>query len=788
MPPVFSSRLIIKPIALAVILTCTHAAAHAQNTAPQAVNQTVSMNIPAGSLTATLTRISQISGRSIVADPDLVKARQAPAINGNFSLKDAVHQALAGSELTADTTPNGALQVRQKTAAESGPHQTLPTVYVAPDVLDPDDSRVKTVSTATKTAMRIKDVPQTIDTLEMSKSKVYGQNDLSVLLDGVPGVDTSYDTRGDGVTIRGFDVSNGDIYRDGVRASGQIRRSTANVERIEILKGPASVLYGRGLGGGTVNLVSKQANFESPSSVSVRAGSWDNLGTTIDINRIISPNLAARLTADYEEANSFRRGISNHNEMISPSILYDNKQGLTWLAQYTYDRIWRQPDRAPSYANLPAGVDYRTAYSHPDDFIEDRMQMFRSVLTYDLGNDWSLKWTSALHEASQDFDHLYGGTYNSGTNQLRFTRAWQETDNTSLTNTFDLTGKFTTGSIKHDVLAGLEYAKEERNPSLATANSASIYGYQYGVNPYDPVWAYNKPVAGPYTTANKHSGDALALYLQDMMEISPHWKLLAGLRFDRFKFHTHNLITNTHRNYKDNTISPRVGLIWQPVDAHSIYVSYSKNFAPYGGRGMISLGSNINDDEPQFSRQLETGVKSDWMDGSFSTQVSIYSIEKYNIRYQPDSVNDPYLWETRGQERSRGIEASINGRLAKAWYIRGGLGLQEAEVSEDIVTPALVGKQKTGIARKNGNAFLRYVPTETWYGEAGLTYRGPTFADNANTVQRAGYTRWDASIGYRALPWTITLAVTNLTDKRYWRSTSMPGAPRNFLLSLNRLF
>ena len=779
----------IRPLALAALLACAHASLYAQETAATA--PTVQMDIPAGTLTSTLARISQLSGRSVVADPDLVGNRQAGAVSGNVTADQAVRQALGDSDLAVEVMPNGALLVRRK--AEPDNSRVLPTVHVSPDVLDPDDSRVKTVSTATKTAMRVRDVPQTIDTLEMSKSKVYGQNDLSVLLDGTPGIDTSYDTRGDGITVRGFSVDSGDIYRDGVRASGQIRRSTANVERIEILKGPASVLYGRGLGGGTVNLVSKQANFDSPSSISLRGGSWSNVGGTVDLNRIVNPNLAVRLTVDYEEADSFRRGISNNNRMISPSILYDNKQGLTWLAQYTYDKIWRQPDRAPNYANLPDGVDYRTAFSHPQDYIEDRMQMFRSVLTYDLGNDWSIKWTAALHEASQDFDHLYGGSYNASTGLLRFTRAWQETDNTSLTNTFDLTGKFTTGSIRHDVLAGLEYTKEERNPSLSTASATSSNPsrYPYGIDPYNPVWAYDKPEAGPYTTINRHKSEALALYLQDMMEITPHWKVLAGLRFDRFKFHTHNIISDQQRGYDGNSVSPRVGLIWQPVDAHSFYVSYSKNFAPYGGRGMISVSTDetaIYDDEPQYSRQVETGVKSDWLNGNLSTQLSIYSIEKYNIRYRPDPDNDPYLWATGRQERSRGIEASISGKLSKTLYVRGGIGLQEATITKDVNSPDLVGKQKTGLSRRNGNAFLRYVPTENWYGEAGVTYRGPTFADNLNTVQRAGYTRYDASVGYRALPWTVTLAVTNLTDKRYWRSTSMPGAPRNFLLSVNRVF
>lgn len=142
------------------------------------------------------------------------------------------------------------------------------------------------------------------------------------MLQGTPGVSTSYDMRGDGITIRGFGADTGDIYRDGIRESGQVRRSTANIERIEILKGPASVLYGRSAGGGVVNMVSKFANFDSKSSVGAYAGSYDNYGTTADINQVLNDNLAVRLTGEYGESGSFRSGIENKIEMFSPSFTY----------------------------------------------------------------------------------------------------------------------------------------------------------------------------------------------------------------------------------------------------------------------------------------------------------------------------------------------------------------------------------------------------------------------------------------------------------------------------------
>lgn len=380
--------------------------------------------------------------------------------------------------------------------------QTLPAVQVTGDQYDADDVRPEGVTTATKTYMAPKDIPQAIDTLEVNKYKSYGINDLSVMLDGVPGVNTNYDMRGEGVYIRGFQADSGDIYRDGVRESGQVRRSTANVERIEILKGPGAVLYGRGSGGGVINLVSKQARFDAKSSVTLRAGSWDNYGGTIDINRVVNNHVAVRLTADREQAHSFRSGIRNRNEMISPSILVDTRTGLRWTGQYTYDNVWRRPDRGPVYGELPAGISIRQGFAHPDDYVEDRLRVLRSDLSYDFNPAWSLRWVASKREASQDFDHVFGGTYCNAAGRtvagaactypglMRQNYAWQATNNKTTTHTLDLTGRAELAGMRHELLIGLEHSEEERQPQ--------VYGTVPGptIDPFNPVWPA-RPRSGP---------------------------------------------------------------------------------------------------------------------------------------------------------------------------------------------------------------------------------------------------------------------------------------------------
>lgn len=257
----------------------------------------------------------------------------------------------------------------------------MPTIKIeAMSELDPIKSYIDyDQANVTRNGLKKKDIPQTIDTIDVQKYKIYGANDLSVMLQGTPGVSTNYDTRGDGISLRGFKADEGDIYRDGVRESGQLRRSTANVERIEILKGPASVLYGRGAGGGVINMVTKFANFDSKSSIGMYAGSYENIGATLDLNQIINDNWAIRLTGEKADSNSFRKGIGSQIEMLSPSISYrSDDEKILWTTQYTYDKLERTPDRGSSYQNLPNNVSIKNAFARSSDFIDDELQTVRT--------------------------------------------------------------------------------------------------------------------------------------------------------------------------------------------------------------------------------------------------------------------------------------------------------------------------------------------------------------------------------------------------------------------------
>ncbi|MVM91957.1 TonB-dependent siderophore receptor, partial [Acinetobacter baumannii] len=575
---------------------------------------------------------------------------------------------------------------------------TMPTIKIeAMSELDPIKSYIDyDKANVTRNGLDKKDIPQTVDTIDVQKYKIYGSNDLSVMLQGTPGVSTSYDMRGDGITIRGFGADTGDIYRDGIRESGQVRRSTANIERIEILKGPASVLYGRSAGGGVVNMVSKFANFDSKSSVGAYAGSYDNYGTTADINQVLNDNLAVRLTGEYGEAGSFRSGIENKIEMFSPSFTYKNDDGkLTWTTQYTYDKLGRVPDRGPTRDNLPAGTSIKMGFAQDDDYVDDILQVVRTDVNYEYAPDWNFHWAASYRQAEQNFDHFYFGNYcgldgKNSKNEACTKKGyidqiyyWQQTSNKTTTNTFDIKGKFKTGQLEHQIMVGTDWTYEQREPRLAnkTQNGSAIYGY---VNPITGEREYSRG-NGPLKISqhNYNEGTTYGVFIQDLIGLNDQLKLMMGLRYDYFDFSTTNKIKNEHRNVKDSTFSPNVGLVWQPVPEHSFYTSYSKSFAPFGGQmGVNQVTGSTDvakmDKEPQYNEQYEVGVKSEWFDNRLNTQFSVFDIRKNNIRYKPNPDSEPEVWATAGQHQSRGLEFSFIGRVLDNVFVRGGYGYTDA--------------------------------------------------------------------------------------------------------------
>ena len=670
--------------------------------------------------------------------------------------------------------------------AEDEYEATMPTVYVTgtsensvtKGYIGYDQAEV------TRNQLTIKETPQAVDVLDIQKNKNYGTNDLSSILEGNAGIDATYDMRGESIKIRGFSADASDIYRDGIRESGQVRRSTANIERVEILKGPSSVLYGRSSGGGVINMVSKFANFTQRRTVGLAYGSWANRSATVDINQVINPNVAVRLTGEASEANSFRSTVNTRGRMLSPSVTVRAGK-LSWTGQYTWDSARRVPDRNPErHVYEQMGLSWRRGFARPGDFVKDDLSVLRSDLAWAINGSWDLRWQLAHRSASQDFDHYFGGTYDAATRLLGQNYAWQETANKTLSSALTLNGRFATGAIEHKLTAGLDWSREKRDPLLSTRRDQPI-------NPFAAPDTWGRLNPRPTATLdNHHRAHSAGLFVQDLISLRPDVKVLVGGRHDRYKFRSTN-IRKQSSGYDGSTFSPNVGVVWDINADHTVYAAWNRSFAPYGGNGYLTVDATANpatfNTDPEQSRQIEVGVKSDWLDRKLSTTLSVYNLEHTNIRYRPDP-NDLTRWAVRGKERSRGVELNVMGRVHPQWFVRGSLGLMSAKIVENRQNRAEEGRYLTNTARINGNLFVRYAP-RPWFAEAGLTHIGKRYYYISNEEHGLpAFTRLDALVGYSAAPWNFTLALQNVTNKKYWRSNAMPGSPRAVMLKASYEF
>lgn len=664
----------------------------------------------------------------------------------------------------------------------------LPATAISAEV-QAEDPRVKISNTATRTSTPVRYVPQAIDSIKTTNVADYGTNDIGDALSGIPNVSSSADTRFDSLRIRGFDASN-DFYLDGIRDDSQYKRDLHNIERVEVLKGPAAVLYGRGSQGGIVNRVSKLPEFGRRSTIEAQGGSDDLRSLYADLSTDPSENLSLRLNMGNMDENSFRDGVSGNRQLFAPSMSWQLTPDLNWLVQYEYSRYNRTPDRGiPGVNGRPADVGRDTTYGNDHDFIDDKAQSLRSKLTYEINDNWQLRQTLGVFKLDSDFDNTYLTSFDPKTNKVARQHWQQDLTTRNVYNNLELEGGFDTFGLEHRLLTGVEIGSQRRDPKLYNAAT----GRTPGAQPVPSLDLFNpnrelRHTGSTQVFSDSHTEvESRAVYVQDQLRLNDQWQLLAGLRYDTFDIESTNQLKNLTEDRDSHSTSPRFGIVWTPLQNHSFYASWSKTFSPVGG-GLIGItpgaAGNSNDLSPELTKQKEIGVKSDWLDDRLSTTLAVYDLELYNRR--TSDPNDPTLTVMTGLQRSRGVELTATGKLVGNWYMRGGVGVQDTTIEKD--NNGLEGKRVNNVAKHNGSLFLTWKPEMGWYGETGLTLVGQRYADNANTTVLPGYGRWDALVGYRFKDWDLRAALNNITDREYYASATsqyqiQPGAPRSVVMT-----
>jgi catecholate siderophore receptor len=645
-------------------------------------------------------------------------------------------------------------------------------------------SRATKVSTATRTDTAPLDVPQSLSAVGQKELEERNVTSLNEALQTVAGVSPALgEGRRDQANIRGFSALN-DQYLDGLRDDAPYYRDLANTERLEVLKGPAGVLYGRGSGGGLINRVSKKPEFDDTiRRFSLAAGSYGFLRATLDVGDHAADNDAAwRVNAAIEDSDSFRAHGYNQRSLLAPAVRWKLGDGvLTAQAELLHDE--RVPDRGiPGLDGRPAPVDIDTYYGDPErDIFETRAGEAR--LAYESGRigRWTVRNALVLQRVDSEFYNTFVNGLTAANTRAARGQYDSATDNDSVFDQFEVMGRFGDGAVRHVLLAGVEWGEQQRTTLRNTGSAASV-------DLFDPDTSVGS-TRGAVTTDNEFTGSTLAAYVQDQVDLGSHWKALFGLRWDRYGQRLENFLPSSTPvlERRDTGLSPRLGLVYKPVAAHSLYAAWSRSFQP-SGDGM-SLAVNTEELEPERSALQELGWKAEWLDGRIGSTLAVFEQVRDNLR-TTDPLNPGRLVQV-GEQSTRGVEFELSGRLTERLDLRLAYAHLDARITASNDSSggvALQGNRPANVPENSGSLWGLFDLGGGFDIGLGVVAAGMRYSANDNLVRLPGYVRADALLRWRNERHELALNLKNLGDTLYYETAHtthqiMPGAPRSAMLT-----
>lgn len=681
---------------------------------------------------------------------------------------------------------------RADTAATEG-DTTLPTVEVKGKT--EAAYTVKKSSTATKTDTPLRDTPQSITVITKELMQDQGMQTMADALRYVPGIVTAQgEGNRDTAVFRGSN-STGDFFIDGVRDDVQYYRDFYNIERVEALKGSNAMIFGRGGSGGLINRVSKQANWKTTRDASLTLGSWNNRRLTADVGQAATDNVAFRITGLYEDSDSYRDDVSVKRSGINPTL--GIKAGANTLINLGYEHFEdeRTADRGvPSWLGKPLPTDPSTFFGSPENsWATARVDALSATIDHDFGRGVTLRNRTRYADYDKFYQNVYPDAVTDGGTMVTLKGYNNATQRTNLFNQTDLLFSVKTGPVKHSFATGVELGRQITDNLRQTAafpDQVSTPGDAL-VPVSNPRLAERVTFSSSSTDANNHSvATDMAIYLQDQITFSPQWQAILGLRYERFAVDFEDKrTTGAHLEAQDHPLTPRVGLVFKPVEAVSIYGSYSIAFVPRAGDQLSSLSAANSSLEPEEFRNVELGAKWD-IRPDLAATAAIYQLERNKVAVSTGATSSVLV----DGQRTRGIELGLSGNITKNWNVMGGYAYQDAEYTEAQGTAIAAGATVAQVPDHMLSLWNRYDMSSRWAAALGVVYRGSIYAGNSNTVELPAYTRFDAALFHTFnKKFKAQLNIENLFDTEYYASAHSdnnitPGSPRAVRVMLNASF
>jgi catecholate siderophore receptor len=651
--------------------------------------------------------------------------------------------------------------------------------------------QAESISSATKTLTALRDTPQSITVLPTDRLRDQSMTSISDVLNYVPGV-TSHqgENNRDQVVIRGVS-SSADFFLNGMRDDVQYYRDLYNVQRVEILKGPNAMIFGRGGGGGVINRVSKEPQSVPLREFTIQGGSFSDRRFTADINEPLGRKMALRVNGLYEGAESFRQFINRRRYGINPSFAISLNSKTHLNVGYEHFADSRTADRGiPSFLGRPADLPIETYFGDPNNsYARARVNLFSSTIEHERGR-LHIRNRAMLGDYDRAYQNYVPGAVNATQTLVALTAYNNSTKRRNVFNQTDLTFYVSTGRLKHILLAGSEFGRQLTDNFRNTGffnNVSTTWQVPFA----DPVTSTPVTFRQSATDANNHLKTNLAAtYVQDQVEISKQLQVVAGLRFDYFDLQFHNNRNGDDLRRVDRLMSPRLGVVYKPVAAVSVYAAQSISYLPSSGDQFSSLTVVTQQVKPEEFRNYEFGVKWDAR-RNLSLTTAIYRQNRANTRAA--DPNDPTRILQTGKQRTNGFEAELSGAVTRAWTLAGGYAYQDAKITS-ATTAAPAGATVPLVPRHTFTLWNKYQLISRLGLGLGVVHRSDVFAAIDNKVTLPGYTKVDAAAYFRlAEKWRLQAHFDNLLNVKYYLNADgnnniSPGAPRSVKLSLIAAF
>jgi len=791
------------PVLLSALLGPASAAAEQRATAQPAnpirlaqASEIREFSIRPQPLASALDRFSEATGISFAYTTSQLDGIRSPGVSGALPPRQALAQLLAGTGITSRFT--SADTVTLAVAQEGdGPLRTGP-ILVGGDAASGtgpvEGFRAETSSSATNVDAPLIETPATVNVLTGDFIDTIGARSLEDTLAYVPGASSqNLSSTATGFNIRGFQSlafdptfgdGGGSVRVDGFRApAGRYHYDLALYERIDILKGGSSMLYGTASPGGMVQFVTKKPEFEQRTSIEGTIGSFDTSRITLDATGpfVEGGDLAYRLIATGLNSNLSAHGdsddiSSDDRFIINPQLAWRTPGGGLLRASYEYSQ--RDSVLDPGIKRLADGsFTFNTQpFLGSDTLVEFENHIGMVEFTQPLGENWEVSLAGAIGRSDIDSFWDYAAGDPNGANQVgRFTSRVAE-EYASEEIRAELNGAFNTGEqIRHQFTIGASYLHAENDwnqQGTFLADAIDATNPQFGAAP-DPSAGFDFPLVTGL--------EEKAVYIQDFISVGEKLTVFGGLRYTDAEntFETAGGTTGA-----DESLDYTIGAIYNQNHWLNPFVSYSTSLTPQTG---ALLGS---DEAIPFreGEQIEIGLKSEWFDGRMTTTASVFQIEQTNIAQSAPPPEDNFSILV-GDQRTRGVEFEAVGKITDQVSIFGGYSYLDAEFTES--TTDNDGNTPHSVPTHMVSLFGQYEFTgqlEGWRAGSGLIHVGERQGNNANTYELPTFERVDAFVGYRKAGFDFRLSVENVLNEDYVSSSDgdgglFQGAPRFFTLT-----